>query len=77
VTYSIATGNTTAAAGIDYVAASAVGETIPAGMTSKTFSVTIKGDTTVEANETFKVNLSNASVSMSDGQGIGTITNDD
>jgi hypothetical protein len=77
VTYSIATANQTAAAGSDYIAASAVGETIPAGMTSKTFSVSIKGETTVEANETFKVNVSNASVSMSDGQGIGTITNDD
>jgi serine protease len=77
VTYSIATGNQTAAAGVDYVAASAVGETIAAGMTSKTFSVLIKGDTTVEGNETLKVNVSNASVSMSDGQGIGTITNDD
>jgi serine protease len=77
VTYSIATANQTASSATDYVAASAVGETIAAGLLSKTFSVTIKGDTTVEANETFKVNLSNASVSMSDGQGIGTITNDD
>jgi hypothetical protein len=38
----------------------------------------VKGDTTVEANETFKVNLSAAiGAIISDSQGIGTIKNDD
>jgi hypothetical protein len=76
VTYTIATQNGTAVAVSDYVFSS-VDDTIPAGQLSKTFSVTINGDTAVEANETFKVNISNNSVSMSDGQGVGTISNDD
>jgi serine protease len=76
VTYTLATANGTASGVSDYVQAT-INDSIPAGMLSKTFSVTIKGDTTVEANETFKVNVSNASVSLTDGQGIGTIVNDD
>jgi hypothetical protein len=40
--------------------------------------VTINGDTTVENDETFFVWLSSASgATLMDGQGIGTITNDD
>jgi len=77
VTYNITTNNGTAAAGSDYVANSLVGETIAAGLTSKTFSVTVNGDTAVEGNETFFVNLSNASVSIADSQAKATITNDD
>src|SRR4029079_11441448 len=46
---------------------------------SQTISRTVCGDTTVEANETFFVDLSNASNSatISDAQGLGTIENDD
>ena len=46
---------------------------------SKTISVTLNGDTKVEANETFNVLLSSATngATISDGQGVGTITNDD
>ena len=45
-------------------------------------SVTVNGDTAVEPTETFLVNLSNLStggrdVSLADGQGLGSITNDD
>jgi hypothetical protein len=76
VTYTIATQNGTAAAGSDYVQKS-LNDSIPAGMLSKTFSVTINGDTSVEASETVRVFLGGASVSVVDGQGIGTITNDD
>jgi hypothetical protein len=47
--------------GSDYVASSLVGQSIAAGQTSKTFSVTINGDTTVEPHETFTVNVSNVS----------------
>lgn len=49
------------------------------GELSKTISVTVNGDTANEANETFTVNLSNATggLSIGDGQGVGTITNDD
>ena len=52
--------------------------TIPAGQTSMTFNVTVNGDTNVEGNETFNVNLSNAlNAAIADGQGVGTINNDD
>jgi hypothetical protein len=38
----------------------------------------VKGDKTKESNETFFVNLSNANGAMiADGQGLGTILNDD
>ncbi|MBL7904115.1 MAG: HYR domain-containing protein, partial [Bacteroidales bacterium] len=53
-----------------------------AGQTSRTIIVPINGDTKVEDNETFYMNLSNLSngglaVTLSDSQGVGTITNDD
>jgi subtilisin-like proprotein convertase family protein len=51
---------------------------IPPGATSGFVTVTVNGDTAVEPDETFFVNLSNASgATISDGQGIGTIVNDD
>jgi hypothetical protein len=78
VTFDIATSNGTAVAGYDYVAKALVGETIAAGQTTKTFSVTINGDTTDELDEKLAVTLSNASgATISDNRGIGTITNDD
>jgi hypothetical protein len=78
VSFNIATANGSAVAGSDYVAASSNGLTIPAGQVSTTFNVTINGDTSVESNETFSVNLSNpVGGTISDAQGIGTITNDD
>ena len=78
VTYTIATANGTATAGTDYVASSLSGQSIAAGVTSRTFSVTLSGDTTVEANETFLVNLSApVGATIFDSQAIGTILNDD
>jgi serine protease len=77
VTYDIATANNSATAGSDYVASTLVGQSIPAGQLSKTFSVTINGDTTVEANEILRANLTNGSVIVTDAQGTGTIINDD
>ena len=45
---------------------------------SQTVTVPVYGDTTYEPNETFFVNLSNpASATIADGQGVGTILNDD
>ena len=62
----------------DYVAAS---DTLHFGanQNTQTISVTINGDTKVEPNETFNVILSNATngATISDSQGVGTITNDD
>jgi serine protease len=78
VRYDIATANGTAAAGTDYVARSLIGQSMAAGVTSKTFTVTINGDTTSESTETFFVNLTNVvGVALADGQAIGTIFNDD
>jgi cysteine-rich repeat protein len=78
VTYSIATADGTASAGSDYVARALAGETIPAGMTSKTFDVTINGDTLVEPLETVIVNLGAVTgASVADGQAMGLVQNDD
>jgi uncharacterized protein (TIGR03437 family) len=80
ITFDIATqdGTATSASG-DYVARSLTGQTIPAGQSTYTFAVTVNGDTLVEPNETFSVNISNvsANASVSDSQGSGTIQNDD
>ncbi len=48
-------------------------------MTSQTVTVQVNGDTTVEPNETFNVNLSSATgnATITDTQGVGTIVNDD
>jgi serine protease len=78
VTFNAATTNGTATAGRDFVALAATGLTIPAGQLSRTFTVTINGDTTLEANENFFVNLTGATgASITDGEGVGTIVNDD
>jgi hypothetical protein len=78
VTYDIATSDGTATAGSDYAAVTSTPQSIPAGQTSKTFSVTINGDTTVEPDETFYLNLSNpVGATKFDGTGVGTISNDD
>jgi hypothetical protein len=77
VTVGYATADGSATAGSDYTAASGT-LTFTAGQTSKTVSVTIAGDTAVEPDETFLVNLSNpTNATLSDGQATGTITNDD
>jgi len=78
VTFDIATADGTATAGSDYVAKSLSGQTITAGNTSYTFDVTVNGDYANEPSETFFVNLTNVTgVTVADGQGQGTITNDD
>ena len=77
VTVHYATADNTATAGSDYVATSGT-LTIPAGSTTGTINVTIKGDTTVEPDETFFVNLTSpTNATIGDGQGLGKIRNDD
>ncbi len=77
VSVNYATTNGTATGGSDYVATNGT-LTFAAGETSKTVSVTINGDTSVEDNETFFLNLSNAiGGNIVKNQAIGTITNDD
>ena len=79
VTFDIATAdNTATVANNDYVGRSLTGQTIPAGQASYTFDVTVNGDVSIEANETFFVNVTNVSgATIGDGQGQGTIQNDD
>jgi DNA-binding beta-propeller fold protein YncE len=72
-----ATADGTATAPSDYTAASGT-LTFAPGETAKTVSVSVNGDTTLEPDETFALNLSNpVNATVADGQGIGTILNDD
>jgi chitinase len=73
VTVHYATADLTAAAGSDYTAASG-DVTIPAGQTSVTVNVAVRGDRLGESTETFAVNLSAPTNAMiGDGQGIVSI----
>jgi hypothetical protein len=78
VTVQVDTADDTATAGSDYTAVAALPVTFLPGETSKTVDVVVSGDRIPEANETFFANLSNATAAtIADGQGLGTITNDD
>ena len=62
----------------DYVPSGVKTLTIPAGATSATINVDVKGDTAVESDETFFVNLSNpTNVAIVDGEGQCTIEDND
>jgi chitinase len=77
VTVSYATADGTATDGSDYEAASGT-LTIPAGQTSRTVTVAVKGDRLSEPDEIFFVNLSNpTNAVIADGQGVGTITDNE
>ena len=66
-----------ATSGTDFVANSGT-LTFTTGQTTKPVTVQVNGDTTVESDETFFVNLSGASgAAIGDNQGVGTIRNDD
>jgi len=72
-----ATADGTARAGEDYEAASGILVYAP-GETLQTISVNVIGDTLDECSEEFHVELSNpVNSSIFDGQGLGTIQNDD
>jgi len=73
-----ATGGGTASPVTDYVPANGT-VTLPVGVTTKTVTIQVVGDTIPEPNETFFVNLSNPSPNayIVDPQGVGTILNDD
>jgi uncharacterized repeat protein (TIGR01451 family) len=67
-----------ATAGTDYVAIVGGAGSIPEGSSSTQVTVQVNGDTTVEPNETFFVNITGVTgAGVTDGQGLGTITNDD
>ena len=77
VTVNYATADGTATAPADY-AAQTGNLSFTAGQTSKTIAVVVNGDTAVEPNETFLVNLTGpVGATLADAQGQGTITNDD
>ncbi|MDP9299775.1 MAG: hypothetical protein M3P43_02595 [Actinomycetota bacterium] len=76
VDYTTNDGTATIADG-DYAAASGT-VTFNPGQMTKTVDVTVNGDTTNEADETFTVDLANpVNAGIADGSGLGTITNDD
>ena len=77
VTVHYATADDTATAPSDYTAVN--GDlTIPAGSTSANVTVLVNGDTAVEADERFFVNLSTpTNATINDAQATGTIQNDD
>ncbi len=78
VTFDIATADGTATSPDDFTAKSLTGQSIPAGSSSYTFDVLVNGDTLDEADETFLVNVTSVTgATVVDGQGQGTITNDD
>jgi Calx-beta domain len=79
VTIHYATSNGTAAAGVDYTAASGT-LTFAPGEASKTFTVPVTSDSAREAGETFQVTLSNANGGANIGSPAGatvTIADDD
>ncbi|MGH9464576.1 MAG: Calx-beta domain-containing protein, partial [Thermoanaerobaculia bacterium] len=69
----------TAQAGSDYTTTGPAVLTFPAGGTlTRTFSVPVAGETLVELDESFTVELSNpVNAAIADGSGLGTIANDD
>ncbi|WP_242109249.1 lamin tail domain-containing protein [Luteimonas aquatica] len=78
VSFDIATADGTATAGSDYTGRSLTAQTIPAGSSTYIFTVSVQGDTSNEADETFFVNVTNVTGALAgDAQAVGTIVNDD
>ncbi|MDQ5844333.1 MAG: lamin tail domain-containing protein, partial [Acidobacteriota bacterium] len=84
VTFDIATADGTAqdynpaTEDNDYVAQTVTGVTILEGNSTYDFVVAVNGDSVVESDETFLVNVTNVTgATVGDGQGQGTIQNDD
>ena len=76
LTYS--TADLSATAGSDYQAVSNVILNIPAGASSSTISVPINGDTAIEPDETFALNISNAvNATINGASATATILDDD
>jgi hypothetical protein len=77
ITVNYSTTNVTATAGSDYNSASG-GLTFAPGQVSQPIDVAVLGDTVVEGDESFFVNLSGAAnATLNDSQGRGTILDDD
>jgi hypothetical protein len=77
VSVNYATSNSTATAGSDYTASSGT-LNFAAGETSKTFTVAIWGDTSLEGNETITATLSNpTNATLGTSTATGTINDDE
>ncbi|GEA28482.1 hypothetical protein MiAbW_03057 [Microcystis aeruginosa NIES-4325] len=77
ITVNYATADDTATAGSDYTAKTGT-LTFTPGQISQDIIISVNGDTAIEPDETFLINLSNPSNALiTDNQGLGTITNDD
>jgi len=77
VTFNFATAGVTATEGVDYTGVSG-SRTITAGTNSTTITVFVNGDTMVEGDETFQLNLTAISgATPASATAIGTIQNDD
>jgi hypothetical protein len=75
VTVQFATEDVTAAAGPDYVGLAGTLTFLP-GEVTRTISVASLGDSNAEADETFRINLTNAvNANVVDAEGLGTIRN--
>ena len=76
VSYATAAGTATTPSDFQTVSGTL---TFPVGVSTKTITVAVVGDRVRERNETFYVNLSNPSPNAytGDGQGVGTIVDDD
>jgi hypothetical protein len=78
VTVQYAGANGSAAAGTDYVAFAPGRLTFEPGETTKTITVDVLGDSSIEGHETFSLSLSQAQgAAIGTGTAIGTILNDD
>lgn len=75
-TVDYATSDVTANAGSDYTSTSGTLSFLP-GQTSKSLTVPLLNDTLNEADETFTLTLSNATVALTDSSATGTIFDDD
>ena len=77
VTVNYATADGTATGGSDFISTSGT-LTFVVGTTTRSITVVINGDLLEEIHETFLVNLQNpGNATIADGQGQGTIRNDD
>lgn len=77
ITLNYATGAGTATADTDYNSANGT-VTFSPGQTTSGIVIQVRGDAFNEGDEAFVVNLSNAvNVTVADGQGVGTIVDDD
>ncbi|MCP4000190.1 MAG: choice-of-anchor D domain-containing protein, partial [Gammaproteobacteria bacterium] len=78
VTVDYETGGGSATPNADYTAIGNTTLTFSPGETTKTINVSVTGDTVVETNETFQLELSNPIDGfIADSIGVGTILNDD